>query len=204
MEPFNPLDKGNLGKSIAYAMLDRPAVPLDGLKRFYGAGIYALYYMGNFEAYELLTKKNKEEPFSVPIYVGSAVPPGGRKGLYGEAPKRNTKLFSRLIKHSNSINEVSGLDIKDFYCRYLLVDDIWIPLGESLLISWYTPLWNLKLDGFGNHDPGSGRYNQLRSPWDVIHPGRAWALKCVERPETQKELIEDIKGYLLTYNLVNK
>jgi hypothetical protein len=28
------------------------------------------------------------------------------------------------------------------------------------------------VDGFGNHDPGKGRYKQARSDWDVIHPGR--------------------------------
>jgi len=32
-------------------------------------------------------------------------------------------------------------------------------------------------DGFGNHDPGSGRYNQKRSVWDQVHPGRSWATR---------------------------
>ena len=27
-----------------------------------------------------------------------------------------------------------NLDVDDFECRYLIVDDIWIPLGETLLI----------------------------------------------------------------------
>lgn len=40
------------------------------------------------------------------------------------------------------------------------------------------PLWNTVVDGFGNHDPGKGRYEQAKSDWDVIHPGRAWAEKC--------------------------
>jgi len=31
------------------------------------------------------------------------------------------------------------------------------------------------LDGFGNHDPGKGRYEQAKSDWDIIHPGRVWA-----------------------------
>jgi len=41
-------------------------------------------------------------------------------------------------------------------------------------------LWNIVLDGFGNHEPGSGRYNQQRSAWDIIHPGRQWAEKLQE------------------------
>ncbi len=32
---------------------------------------------------------------------------------------------------------------------------------------------NKIIDGFGNHDPGKGRYNQLRSRWDKLHPGRS-------------------------------
>lgn len=199
-EPFNPLNKENLGKSIAYAMLEADAVPLASLKSFEGAGIYALYYTGNFPAYEPLSAQNRDGAFRIPIYVGSAVPPGGRKAGYGMTDTAHTKLYGRLSKHSQSIAAASNLDINDFYCRYLIVDDIWIPLGESLLIAWYTPVWNQKLDGFGNHDPGSGRYGQLRSPWDVVHPGRAWAIKCAERNESQEALIQDITSYLRTYN----
>ena len=62
--------------------------------------------------------------------------------------------------------------------RWLVVDDIWIPLGESALIRRYRPVWNALIDGFGNHDPGSGRYNQAKSDWDVVHAGRSWAVKC--------------------------
>jgi len=76
----------------------------------------------------------------------------------------------------------------------LVVDDIWIPLGESLLIEKTRPLWNIVLDGFGNHDPGSGRYNQQQSAWDIIHPGRKWAKKLQEgKPE------EEIKKQILEF-----
>ena len=50
---------------------------------------------------------------------------------------------------------------------------------EASLIRYYRPIWNVKIDGFGNHDPGSGRYNQAKSEWDIIHPGRKWAEKCL-------------------------
>jgi hypothetical protein len=67
---------------------------------------------------------------------------------------------------------------------------------EAALIKLNRPLWNIALDGFGNHDPGSGRYEQARSDWDVIHPGRIWALKCSGSPRKQKEIIENINQHL--------
>jgi hypothetical protein len=92
----------------------------------------------------------------------------------------------RLKDHRKSIETVNNLNIDHFYYRFLVVDDIWIPLGESLLIERTRPLWNIVLDGFGNHDPGSGRYNQQRPAWDVIHPGRPWAKKLLEgKPEEE-------------------
>ncbi|MCH8328295.1 MAG: restriction endonuclease, partial [Candidatus Marinimicrobia bacterium] len=50
--PYNPLDKRNLGVSVAEALLSRKAVPLGKVKRFKGAGIYVIYYAGGFPAYE--------------------------------------------------------------------------------------------------------------------------------------------------------
>ncbi|WP_218119560.1 Eco29kI family restriction endonuclease [Roseospirillum parvum] len=76
------------------------------------------------------------------------------------------------------------------------MDDIWIPLGESLLISRFVPLWNKWVDGFGNHDPGGGRYNQERSRWDVLHPGRPWATKCKERKEALAQIETDVAARL--------
>ena len=52
-----------------------------------------------------------------------------------------------------------------------------ITIVEAALIRKYRPLWNAVIDGFGNHDPGSGRYDQAKSEWDVLHPGRTWAEK---------------------------
>lgn len=51
----------------------------------------------------------------------------------------------------------------------------WIPLPESLLIDMFSPLWNRVIDGFSNHDLGKGCYNQQKSAWDSLHPGRVWA-----------------------------
>jgi hypothetical protein len=78
----------------------------------------------------------------------------------------------------------------------LIVDDIWIPLGESLLIARYSPVWNYLLDGFGNHAPGSGRKDSMRPRWDVLHPGRKWAAELKERKESLEEIERDVGNYL--------
>lgn len=193
--PFNPLDKRHLGESVGQAMLRQPVVPMSELKSFNGAGIYAIYYSGDFHGYEAISKRNMDDRFNAPIYVGKAVPKGARKGGDLEASPGKV-LFSRLSQHSRSIGEASNLNIADFHCRYLIVDDIWIPLGESLLIAKFDPLWNKLIDGFGNHDPGKGRHAGLRPRWDVLHPGRPWADRCQPRDETVDQIIREAKDYL--------
>lgn len=176
-EPFDPLHKLNLGHSVADALLGKPAVLLRELKPFEGAGVYAIYYIGNFTLYTPIRLANIGGKFSQPIYVGKAVPSGARKGGFGLGAAPGAVLYKRLAEHLESIKQVKNLSDSDFYCRHLTVEDIWIPLGESLLIEMFRPLWNLTIDGFGNHDPGSGRYNQKTSSWDTLHPGRSWASK---------------------------
>lgn len=194
--PFNPLDKKNLGASVAEAMLASPVHPLDALPEFKGAGIYAIYYTGDHEAYGELARRNRDGKFNAPIYVGKAVPAGARKGGGLASGTVGKPLFNRLSEHAESVRAASNLAIADFHCRYLVVDDIWIPLGESLLITRYSPVWNALLDGFGNHDPGSGRYNGLRPRWDVLHPGRTWAARCRERTEGATDIARDVETYL--------
>jgi hypothetical protein len=87
-------------------------------------------------------------------------------------------------------------DINDFVCRYLAVDDIWIPLGELLMIARFSPVWNTIVDGFGNHTPGKGRFEGARPRWDVLHPGRPWAKKCKDRGETVADIVRDVETYL--------
>ena len=164
MKPYNPLEKENLGKSVADSLVSKAPVPLGGVERFHGAGVYAIYYTGTFDVYsELGIWNSGEDGVKVPIYVGKAVPTGGRKGnVDPEVSAKGTALFSRLEEHRKSIEQTSNLKIEDFSCRYLVVDDIWIPLGESLLIQRHRPIWNSVIDGFGNHDPGAGRRKGAR------------------------------------------
>lgn len=194
--PFNPLDKKNLGASVAEAMLASKVYPLQELPEFKGAGIYAIYYSGNFKAYYELAKRNRDGNFGAPIYVGKAVPAGARKGGGLASGTVGKPLYNRLLEHTESIRAVKSLDVADFSFRYLVVDDIWIPLGESLLIAHFSPVWNALIDGFGNHDPGKGRYSGMRPRWDVLHPGRSWAVKCKERSESAEEIARDVATYL--------
>lgn len=193
--PFNPLDKRHLGESVGQAMLRQPAVPMADLRSFDGAGIYAIYYVGDFRGYEAIAERNKNGRLNAPIYVGKAVPKGARKGGDLEASPGKV-LYKRLMEHVRSIEAASNLDIAAFHCRYLTVDDIWIPLGESLLIAKFDPLWNKLIDGFGNHDPGKGRHAGLRPRWDVLHPGRSWADRCQPREETAEQIIREAREYL--------
>lgn len=195
-QPYNPLDKRRLGESVALALLKRPVVDLPPAP-FSGAGVYALYYLGDFPAYKKIVAQNENEQWAAPIYVGKAVPPGARKGGYDLEENPRDVLHHRLKEHADTIEKATNLKLEDFRCRFLLVDDIWIPLGEALLITMYMPLWNRLLDGFGNHDPGSGRYNQQCSPWDVVHPGRAWAAKLKPNPRSVDEFMADIEAFLL-------
>lgn len=196
IQPFNPLDKKNLGESVAEAMLQQPVQSLPPDEMFIGAGIYAIDYVGDFPLYTEISAKNKHDQYQCPIYVGKAVPAGARKGGYGLGAEPGQALFKRLSEHANSIREAENIVINDFQCRFLVVDDIWIPLAESLLVEMFHPLWNLVIDGFGNHDPGKGRYNQQRSAWDIIHPGRAWANKLPPPPCGDNLLRESVASYM--------
>jgi len=192
---FNPLDKINLGKSVAEALLESELHPLNGLPPFRGAGIYAIYYTGDHPLYKPIAARNRKGKFEVPIYVGKAIPAGGRKGGDLQSDPGRV-LYNRLAEHAESIELAANLDIDDFRCRVLVVDDIWIPLGESLLIAKFAPVWNKIIDGFGNHDPGKGRYAGMRPRWDVLHSGRSWAAKCANRNETVAQIEAEVRQYL--------
>jgi len=196
--PFNPLDKRNLGESVANALLARPVVSLKQLQPFTGAGVYAIYYSGDFPTYREISVRNRGETWQLPIYVGKAVPAGSRKGGMGLGDSPGQVLFKRLREHLESIEAASNLNSADFCCRFMTVDDIWIPLGESLLIARFSPLWNTLIDGFGNHDPGKGRHAGLRPRWDTLHPGRAWADRLQTRDETAAAIQREIKEVLAT------
>ncbi len=208
-QPYNPLARVNLGKSVAEALLERqvtsmpPAnrrlriAPTTGLKAFSGAGIYVIYYVGDFLLYASIAERNrdKDKPFTAPIYIGKADPKGSRTGIYDASSLLDEPLYDRLCEHSKSIEQAQNLKLEDFYCRYLVVEDIWIPLGESLLINQFRPVWN-KFGGFGIHQPGSGREKQKKSIWDTLHPGRRWANSLPSNNLSIEQIKTSIAAYL--------
>ncbi len=192
--PYNPLDKLNLGRSVAEALLLGPVAPLSGTGDLEGAGVYAIYYTGGFEQYRPLVE-GKGTASGRPIYVGKAVPKGARKGGLSFDASRGKALRDRLRQHAASIEQAKNLKLADFSFRSLVVDDVWIPLGENMMIEQFRPIWNLVIDGFGNKDPGRRRAAQFRSPWDVLHPGREFAKKLAGGGVTVESLSDRLAEF---------
>ncbi|MBI2505649.1 MAG: Eco29kI family restriction endonuclease [Candidatus Latescibacteria bacterium] len=171
-----------------------PVHPFTSLPSFPGVGVYALYYFGSFDLYDYLTALNQKEHVQ-PIYVGKAVPRGWRKARTSFS-EVNRELFGRLVEHAHSIEDANNLEIEDFCCRFMILSDVesdLIAAVEAALIRQYRPLWNTVVDGFGNHDPGSGRYNQARSEWDILHPGRPWAENLTGTSPTRQSVVAKIQ-----------
>ena len=164
--------------------------------RFAGVGVYLLYYLGPFEPYTHIARHTQQTPIQ-PIYAGKAVPPGWRTARSIRTGEHRA-LYQRLREHARSIARVPSLEVQDFQCRFLILDapetDL-ISAVEAVLIRTYNPLWNAVVDGFGNHDPGKGRYEQALSEWDVLHPGRPWAERLTGRPPRREEIIAKIQRH---------
>lgn len=164
-------------------------------EKFSGTGVYILYYLGEQEYYAPIAKQNRKDCV-VPIYVGKAVPRGWRTGRNQDTS--TPILYGRLSEHARSITQAKNIGLQDFRCRFVrLIEttaDLIVPL-EAELIRRHQPLWNTIVDGFGNHDPGKGRYNQAPSEWDVLHPGRYWVKRLNGTPPKCKEIIERINQF---------
>ncbi len=179
-----------------------PIQPIRLNSRFTGTGIYALYCVAETGLYADFYPINCRE-FRIPIYVGKAVPRGWRQARSMKTAP-SYELHSRLRDHDRSLQQGNELDPNDFYCRFVILDgresDL-IGTVEAALIRQYQPLWNTIIDGFGNHDPGRGRYQQAKSDWDVCHPGRSWADRCQGIPTDRTELIARIDLFFSQLNL---
>ena len=202
--PYNPLDKLNLAQSIQLELLRADLIELAKVGGITGAGVYAIYYAGPFQLYSPLTMAFRTER-ERPIYVGKAIPKGGRKGGLSLDAANSRSLAERLGIHGESIEEAKNLSLSDFYVRSLVVEDIWIPLGENMLIETFKPIWNTVAPGFGNKAPGSGRQKQKMSRWDTLHPGRIHSELLPPNKLSDQEIAllvsEALKGHIVSTQL---
>ena len=182
---YDPLDYDEfLARSVVTALLESASAALPPTEKFSGCGVYALYYTGTLPFYSHIASSDLDKP----IYVGKAIPTGARKGSSQIDSDSSTELYRRLHDHAKSIEQAENLALVEFQARYLVVVPVWITLAERFLIEHFRPVWNTVLDGFGNHDPGSGRRAMRRPRWDIVHPGRPWAAK-LQAAETAKQVV---------------
>lgn len=176
-----------------------PVHSLPPPEKFLGTGVYALYYTGTNKIYQKYSDLNRLS-YDFPIYVGKAVPKGWRQSRVSDGQRnQSNELFNRIREHSNNIRSVSELNLEDFSCRFVIFEkdaSDMISTIEDALIKLNFPLWNSSLDGFGNHDPGSGRYEQAKSDWDVIHQGRSWAERLNGEANSKETILLNIEKHL--------
>lgn len=192
--PFNPLDRDNLADSINRALLTQPPQCLDHVPSFAGAGIYALYYRGDYPPYRPFVAKDKDGE-DRPIYVGKAVPKGGRMGGTEDKSIASDALVTRLRKHARKIHASAHLEKKHFDYKYLVVSDAFIGLCEVYLIGKKLPLWNTAITGFGNNALGSGRLKQRPSLWDILHPPKTLGPAGLKSEASHAEVLRKVSDY---------
>lgn len=101
-------------------MMRSPTHPLPPADRFPGAGVYALYYSGDFDEYRHIVVADQTDA-NTPIYVGKAVPSGWRIGRTRRVGPNARPLYRRLVEHVRTIDEVENLDARDFCCRFMIL-----------------------------------------------------------------------------------
>lgn len=189
---FDPADPNQMGRLIANTLLERERFALDSLCQFYGSGVYALYYDGDFQAYQPLRGTE------TPIYVGKVDP---AVPMAATPVEQETRLWDRLRDHARSIRRVNNLSLDAFSCRYLVVVSAWQVTAETHLISRFRPVWNDPICiGFGKHGDKVETRANTRSPWDELHPGRPWAGQGNRpNPRSPERIMLDIAEHFKKY-----
>ncbi|MBI3192098.1 MAG: Eco29kI family restriction endonuclease, partial [Pedosphaera parvula] len=99
-----------------------------------------------------------------------------------------------LKKHGTSISATTNLKREDFKCRYMLVDEVWVALGEARLVALFRPVWNVLIEGFGSNVEGGGRESTARSVWDILHPGRKDSLAIQVDAQIEEKIVNDLRS----------
>lgn len=188
---FDPSAPATTGRIVALTTIAQQRHPLASLQPFYGAGVYALYYKGPYDAYSLLSGTEQ------PIYVGKADP---KDVAAKDAVSQGTSLFSRLNEHRKSIAKAtSTLQEEDFDCRFLIVQTGYQRAAEGYLINFFKPIWNSEMKicyGVGKHGDSATTRANKRSPWDTLHPGRQWASDLTEDQKPESQIRSEIEDHL--------
>jgi hypothetical protein len=189
---FDPSNPNVVGRVVGVTMIAQVRKPLANIERFYGSGVYAVYYRGNFPAYAGLSRKEH------PIYVGKADPvdPAGKTAI-----EQGDRLANRLNDHKRNIGKTSTLRLEDFEYRALVVQTGWQGSAEEYLIHLFKPIWNNEVGicyGFGKHGDDPATRANLRSPWDTLHPGRDWAHRDPKMKDARptERIVTDIAEHL--------
>lgn len=180
---FDPSNPKVVGRFVALALVAQERHPLASIPKFYGSGVYAIYYRGDFAAYEPISGTE------TPIYVGQAAPALSNARTPAE---QGDKLSKRLNEHRKNIAKATTtLDLTDFEFRSLVVQSGWETAAEDYLIHLFRPVWNSEtniLYGLGKHGDSATTRANKRSPWDTLHPGRAWAAASTEDAKSLSQI----------------
>jgi len=193
---FDPSNPNVVGRIVGITMIAQTRKRLANVERFYGSGVYAVYYNGNFPAYRAISKKEH------PIYVGKADPASLASKT---AMEQGDRLARRLNEHQKNISKATTtLKLEDFEYRALVVQTGWQGAAEEYLIHLFKPIWNSQVNicyGFGKHGDDPGTRANLRSPWDTMHAGRDWAHRDPKMKDarTRQRIIDEIKQHFTQY-----
>jgi hypothetical protein len=192
---FDPTDPHVIGELIGRTLLLQPAQPLSTIGKFYGSGVYAIYYRGGFPAYRQISGTEN------PLYVGKADPATPNAQT---VKQQGNGLSTRLLDHKRSIAAVTNINLEDFDCRYLVVKSAWQETAEDYLIDLFKPIWNNEMRicyGFGKHGDAAKTRANRRSPWDTLHPGRKWAMTSdnVPNEKSVQQILSEIGDHFSKY-----
>jgi hypothetical protein len=191
---FDPSNPKVVGRFVALAMVAQDRHPLSMIPKFYGSGVYAIYYTDSYPAYQPISGTE------TPIYVGKASPSVSNARTSVE---QGAKLCSRLSDHRKNIGKAaSTLELADFEFRSLVVQSGWEAAAEDYLIHLFRPIWNSEtniLYGLGKHGDSATTRANKRSPWDTIHPGRAWAAASVADGKSVGQINDELAKHFVAH-----
>lgn len=180
---FDPSNQETLAKLVILGLIAQPKEPIGNLTHTYGSGVYAIYYSGDHPFYAPIA--NSETP----IYVGKADPANPS----AQTPKeQGDRLYRRLADHNRMIQAAQDfegtpplgkkLNVNDFFVRRLVCATNSQLVAEKHLIQLFRPAWNSEMRvcwGISKHGDNATTRKNDRSPWDVLHPGRSWAMNPI-------------------------